>query len=203
MLEHVDLIRERKTNLGKIVSKIIIIEREDSLQRIAMMSQPEREAFIRKLAKKLQKDRGLKDDEVYNNVPSSSFTNTNNPLPDLFTSSSTTGDWYFYNASLKSKGYSDFRSRWGKRSNTDNWRRSGATSGNIITDRNVPVVTRNDNGDVDAPPTTTPNGELNDELTSPAVTDISFDGMMNNLPLTEEKLKISNSLLSHAMFELG
>jgi tetratricopeptide (TPR) repeat protein len=200
LLENVDLIRERKTNLSKIVAKLLIIEREDSLQRIAMLPPAERDAFIKKLSRKLGKERGLKDDEISNNIPSSTFTNPGTPLPDLFTASAANGDWYFYNASLKSKGYSDFRSRWGKRANADNWRRSGASSANIT--RNVPPPTGNNSGDVDAPPTN-PSGELNDELTSPTAPDISFDGMMNNLPLTAEKLKLSNSLLSLSMFELG
>jgi len=44
-------IQERKNALSKIVSQINIIEREDSLQRLALMTPADREAFIKKLAK--------------------------------------------------------------------------------------------------------------------------------------------------------
>ena len=35
----------------------------------------------------------------------------------------TKGDWYFYNTSVKSKGFNEFKRVWGKRQNVDNWRR--------------------------------------------------------------------------------
>ena len=41
------------------------------------------------------------------------------------------GEWYFYNTTLKSQGYNDFKVKWGKRQNVDNWRRSAA-AGNAI-----------------------------------------------------------------------
>jgi hypothetical protein len=46
---------------------------------------------------------------------------------DLFTNNSK-GDWYFYNASLKSKGASEFKAKWGNRANVDNWRRAAGMS---------------------------------------------------------------------------
>ncbi len=38
------------------------------------------------------------------------------------------GEWYFYNGSLKSKGFNDFKKKWGVRTNTDNWRRKSAAA---------------------------------------------------------------------------
>jgi hypothetical protein len=46
---------------------------------------------------------------------------------ELFSNSSK-GEWYFYNASLKSKGASEFKAKWGNRGNVDNWRRSAGMS---------------------------------------------------------------------------
>lgn len=198
-LQDVDLLQERKNTLAKIVAKIIIIEREDSLQRIAQMPLAAREAYVKQLARKFAKERGLKEVEVYNNT-APVFDNLSNQPTELFTVSNPNGDWYFYNASLKAKGYSEFRSKWGKRTNADNWRRSGAASTGNNQAKNVPS-SNNNGGDVDSP--NEPN--QTDDINNPGnvAADISYGGMMNNLPVTEEKLKISNSLISNSIFELG
>lgn len=135
-------IEERRDYLEKIVDQINIIEREDSLQLLALMPVNDREVFVKKLSKRLRKERGLKEEENYNVNPSAVFDN-NKTLPELF-SSNPQGEWYFYNAAIKSKGFSEFRSRWGKRQNIDNWRRiSNNGNANDNADNN------NDNSIVD------------------------------------------------------
>ncbi|MEP6615275.1 MAG: tetratricopeptide repeat protein [Ginsengibacter sp.] len=198
-LEHVELLQERKSTLAKIVSKIIIIEREDSLQKIAMMPLADREAFVKKLARKLGKERGLKDEEINNNTPTFVFDNLK-ASPDLFAVNNPNGDWYFYNASLKSRGYSEFRSKWGKRANADNWRRSSAIPTVNNAGKNV-TLPNNNGGDVDAPTESTPTNDLNNQ--GSGVPDITYEGMINNLPVTPEKIKASNALISASLFELG
>ena len=53
----------RRNALRQVVKNIYVIEREDSLQSIAALSNIERDAFLKKLSKRLQKERGIKDDE--------------------------------------------------------------------------------------------------------------------------------------------
>ena len=50
------------------------------------------------------------------------FDNDNDKPTDLF-GSNAKGEWYFYNTSLKSKGFTEFKAKWGNRPNADNWRR--------------------------------------------------------------------------------
>ncbi|MEJ7673911.1 MAG: hypothetical protein WKF59_14735 [Chitinophagaceae bacterium] len=128
LIERAKQIAERKNALSKIVEHLNIIENEDSVQHIAMLSFAEREAFINNLLKKLRKERGLKDLDLNPSNPSSVFDNNKNQSIDLFGSNNTKGDWYFYNASMKSRGFTEFRSRWGNRLNIDNWRRNSAIS---------------------------------------------------------------------------
>lgn len=42
--------------------------------------------------------------------------------------SGSTGDFYFYNPLLKSKGFTEFKRVWGTRKLEDNWRRGDKTS---------------------------------------------------------------------------
>ena len=174
------------------------------------MTPADREAFIKNLAKKLKKERGIKDEDNSNTSPSSVFENKNIP-PDIFASNNIQGDWYFYNTSVKAKGYTEFISRWGKRQNIDNWRRVSADKSanknankpmqkNVINnDKITPGI--DNSGDVDAVVTT------GDDIIPPTdanvITDISYEGLLETVPTTTEKLKASNTLLSNALFELG
>ena len=104
----------------------------------------------------------------------------------LFQASGTnTGEWYFYNASLKSKGYNDFRSKWGKRANSDNWRRLTAAETKI--GANVGT-----NPDLDA---TVPQDGKGLPISQPdKPQEFSYESLMSNLPLTKELVDTSNFL---------
>ena len=179
-------IRNRKDALSKIVEKINIIQREDSLQHIASLSPAEREAYIKDVLVKLRKEKGLKDADLGSSNPSSVF-DTQNQSPDLFGNNNAKGDWYFYNQSAKSRGFSEFRSKWGNRQNVDNWRRSGATNANLKNPNQV-------NSGLPA---------QDSSKTTPLNTELTYDGMLSNIPLTPEKLNASKNLLSVSLFELG
>jgi len=184
LIDRLQEIEERKNALSKIVEKIKIIEREDSLQHISSLSANEREVYIKDVLKKLRKEKGLKDIDLSNSTnPSSAFDNNRDQSIDLFASNSAKGDWYFYNPSAKSRGFTEFRSRWGNRLNVDNWRRNSSTTSNI----NVPV---------------NPNSAVINNATA-LNTDLTFDGLLSNIPLTSEKITASNVLVAASLFELG
>ena len=172
-------ITNRKTLLGKLASQIETIERQDSLQHLAGLPEEERNDIIKDLVKKIRRQQGLKDDATF---ISPGFVTVNNST-DIFNTGEK-GEWYFYNASLRTKGAIEFKSRWGNRPNTDNWRRSGVlkTTGNI---------------------TSVNFGDSSKTNKETAITEMSFDALLNNLPLTEEKMKTSNDSVQNAMFMLG
>src|ERR1019366_9982399 len=134
---------------------INIIEREDSLQSIAAMSPANRDAFLKKLSKKLKKEQGIKDnDSLYSN-PAANYFNTKNSSRDIFGNvNSANGDWYFYNTALKSQGYTEFNRNWGKRQNVDNWRRSSSANNSIASG------TTNAFANPDEPDSGAANGQL-------------------------------------------
>jgi outer membrane protein assembly factor BamD (BamD/ComL family) len=181
-------IQARRTALTKIVEVITNIEREDSLQRIAALAPAEREVFIKKLVKKLRKENGLKDDA--NNAGSNplTFGNKNTPPADLFAASNGKGEWYFYNSTLKARGFSDFKTRWGNRVNADNWRRKAAL------DQTIKTITGNTIADA------TNNAATNATLQP---TEITYDALMQNVPLTAEKLDSSTTLLATNLLALA
>jgi tetratricopeptide (TPR) repeat protein len=185
-------LNERKEILGRIVQNIEAIEREDSLQRIAAMHPAERDAFIKKLVKKLRKENGLKDEDSFTGNTVITFNNKNATPEDLFAAPSK-GEWYFNNASLRSKGFTDFKNKWGKRSNIDNWRRKSSAEGKI---NNSGVV---GNTDIDAVPDKLKSGDVN--ASGPVA--FSYDALMNSLPTSPEKLDSSNAVIAQNMLALA
>lgn len=181
-IKDAEAIMIRKNMLGILAGNIEIIERQDSLQRIAKMPEEERRDFVKKLTKQLRKQQGLKDD---GSTAGSPIIPKN---PDLFTTGGNKkGEWYFYNTDSRSRGLADFNSKWGKRVNADNWRRSAALNAGL-------VVSQNKNN--------LQEGQ-GDSLTSQENTEITFDALYNNLPLGPEQMDVSNDSIAVAMFMLG
>lgn len=181
---------DRKAALAIIVNQLLILDRQDSLQRIAALPPDQRDAYVKKLARALRRQQGLKDEDQSdasgNN--NTTFTNPNAPAPDLFNSGSG-ADWYFNNASLKAKGYSDFKTKWGNRPNVDNWQLNS-------------LVKQQQLAKLGARPTPElPDLGAKGGLTAPAK--IDFKSLMANLPLTPEKIKLLNDSVDNALFNLG
>ena len=175
----------RKTALRSLATNLEIIERQDSLQRIAAMPDEERKNFVKALVKQLRKQNGLKDD------PSSGSNSSpfgNQTAPTLFPTTQSKGEWYFYNAAFRSTGQNDFKRKWGSRPNADNWRRSAILSaaGYMNNPQNQPNANNNPSG----------NPAAN---TNP----LTYESLYDNLPLSPDQLKRSNDSLQAALFAAG
>ncbi|HEU0065073.1 MAG TPA: tetratricopeptide repeat protein, partial [Flavisolibacter sp.] len=173
-------INDRKAMLAKVTSNSFVIIRQDSLQRIAVMPEQERTVYISRLLKQIRKQQGIKDEAI----SGGSVPLNNSATPTLFQNDSK-GDWYFYNATLKTDGATQFKQIWGNRPNVDNWRR--------FADVNQQLMTRAVNN-------TRPNEVLNplDADNSP-----TFNSLLGNVPIGELKLQQSNDSIRTAYFNLG
>lgn len=181
-------ITERKESLAKLVQHLDVIEHEDSLQRIAAMPEAEREAYVKKILRRLRKEQGLKEEDASVGTAPITFGNNKQEAIDLFGGNSK-GEWYFYNNNARSKGYNEFVSKWGKRANADNWRRRKALN---ATTGNGPG---GDPGNPTAPATPGAGGSQ--------IAELSVASLLQNLPLTPEKLDSSNKRIEVSMLEVG
>ena len=178
------IVTDRKLALSHIVPQILIIQRQDSLQRIAAMTPAERDSYIKKMLRAYRRQLGLAEED--NSSGSYGFT-SNNPTNSFF-GPVASGEWYFYNQSLKAKGYNDFKSRWGNRPNVDNW------FAQSLINRQVTGL---------APAS---NLRLNGAESSPnaaPVTELTAAALLEPLPLTPEKLQKSQDSVENALFALG
>ncbi len=211
-LGDVQKIQQRKLALAAIVRQINIIEREDSLQNIAAMTPADRDAFLKKLSKRLTKESGAKEDYSNYGNAASSFYNSKNASSDIFGNNNTSGsDWYFYNNTIKAKGYADFKTTWGKRQNVDNWR---LTSGGDATNLAANTTSSLGSPDGQAPGEPALVGQNSDPLApsltnagstmaGPVQTDFSIEGLLSNVPVTKEKMNTSNAKVAASLFQLG
>lgn len=182
-------IQDRKNALTKIAEAISKIEREDSLQHIAAMQPAERDDYVKKLLKRLRKEKGLKDDGGTGGDILFPGSNPNQQSVDLFAGNNSKGEWYFANSSLKSRGFNEFKSKWGNRANLDNWRRKAsvtATNTNTPAGTNLPGSNPKDSANKNNQPT-----------------EISYDGLMKDVPVTPEKMAASNETIADNMVELA
>ncbi|NCT94030.1 MAG: hypothetical protein GXC72_06385 [Chitinophagaceae bacterium] len=169
----------RKPALQVLAENESNINREDSVQRIAALPPAEREAVLRKLLRQLRKEKGLKDTDE----PASfgSFTDTKNSSGDLF-GNNTSNDFYFLNSSLRSKGVTEFKTRWGNRPNTDNWRRQSAIDQSGAGANQAALQADKPGG----------AGKLPAE-------ELSMDALLNAIPLTAAQQDISNTLIFRSL----
>jgi tetratricopeptide (TPR) repeat protein len=182
------IIVDRKEILARLVPQLIEIEKQDSLQTIAALSPTDRNAFVKKLAKKYRKENGIKEEEDFGGDVPMTFASKNNEPIDLFKNSSS-GQWYFYNQSLKAKGFNDFKTKWGKRTNVDNWRRKAVSQ----------TVVKKEN-ELGSGLNLDPDGPVSESEVVVIEVDYSFDGLMNGLPLTKEQLDSSNTIIAKNLY---
>lgn len=183
--EHPDYksILARKKTLEALVEHIKTISQEDSLQRIAKMSEAEINAFIDKLilARQREEERKQREIEAAKNAANSGLGSNLSPSKEAPLGQG--ASFYFYSPSVVAFGVADFVKKWGNRKLEDDWRRANKT---II---------------MDTPPTendTATSGP--DKNKSPLA---SREYYKQNLPFGDSLLTKSNNRIIKAYYLMG
>ena len=187
-MDTLDRVKKIQSVLDRLAAETNIIITEDSLQKIAAMSEADRNAFIDDLISQMRKKEAQAARDSSDQANSNNYLN--NPLLQNGQNSGLAANgaasiWYFYNTVSKSSGFNDFRARWGTRDNTDNWRRSDKSS---------------DNSTALVAPETGLTGNKNGA--TPGATSVR-DMMLANIPLTPEKMQASNDRIFDAYYNSG
>jgi hypothetical protein len=201
------LVNVRKSVLGDVAVKIAAIQREDSLQRIAAMPEADRTALLDKMVADIKKaaeekakaaaaaQEAQNNSDNQNNMLSMNSAFGNNGRSGAAGQGNDQGDWYFYNQSSKSSGYSEFKRRWGNRKLEDNWRRSQNSQVNFA---------NNNNPDQAADmPADTAHMTTAEKLKALPADSVNTALLAVDLPLTPEKLQQSKAVQMDAWFDLG
>jgi tetratricopeptide (TPR) repeat protein len=181
----------RKNTLSTLVGYIRTIQKEDSLQKLARMSESERNKSIDKTIAKIEEDEQKKMDEM-ERIKSMNQNPLSSTGQDNAVDNSGNGAWYFYNPTTISFGIADFAKRWGNRKLEDNWRRSQK---GLVIDNTTDNTT-----DAVSTKTTTTKDKNNTKPKDPKKTREYY---LKQLPLSDTLMKISNNKIIDADYLLG
>lgn len=128
-------IRKKRENLTDVITYETLAQRNDSIMRIASMTEDEQRAFFEEYIKVLKERRKqdsirkteiIRNNEFFNkDVASKGVKGTQGAKGRVKgTAGGQVGEFFFYNPTAVAYGKQDFVRRWGKRANEDNWRLS-------------------------------------------------------------------------------
>jgi hypothetical protein len=110
-------------SLSNLVENLYIVERQDSLQKIALMPEIERESLIARLMKEEQENQRNLENLSLQGAQGQGYYRGNRNRMGMGNRQGGAG-WYFYNPQTVTYGRTTFQQHWGKRTLEDNWRRS-------------------------------------------------------------------------------
>ncbi|NVO01159.1 MAG: hypothetical protein HXX09_00510 [Bacteroidetes bacterium] len=181
-----DEIVAKKTILNNLVKNLKIVSLEDSLQTLAKMSERERNSVIDKVIERILEEERKKQQEEIDRQQSLAFLQQNNQTNTNANNSG--GQWYFYNTSAVSFGFTEFVKKWGNRKLEDNWRLLNKQVSMDFSDEN------STEGDSLASDSIKKNPK-------PNLKDRAY--YLKNVPLTAEAVDKSNARISEALYNIG
>lgn len=128
--ERIEEIRVRSESLTELVENLEIVEREDSLQRLAKMDSLELDAFLDEMIEEMIEEQKRLKEEQERKERQLLAANQ----PGRRGGGSEPVGWYFSNQQTVANGFTEFRRMWGERKLEDNWRRKNKQETNFDPD---------------------------------------------------------------------
>ena len=174
-----DLVKNKAIKLADLVKAIETANFEDSVQRIAKMTEKDREDFLKETLKEMKRDQQRRKEQEaakllalqQNQAPTGVVNNSNK--------------FIFNNPKLREDGYNEFRKLWGQRENEDDWRRSDKIVMNIAANPS----------EQDSSLVSNDTPLENDSL--------SVETLLKNIPLTDSAYAQSEERLFEALYSAG
>ncbi len=184
-------IQIKADNLQLLADRLQTISREDTLQMLAKLDDKTRQARISVLVNKFKLTQPAAAAAPDPNDP---FSSASAPSTNISTASNGgNSNFYFYNASAVSQGYTSFKRQWGNRKLEDNWRRSSRSNGDITNN------TQNTTKEVD--PSAVPR-QL--EKSEDDVAAASYrQELQQSIPFTQSQLVQSNIRIYNAYLDIA
>jgi tetratricopeptide (TPR) repeat protein len=119
-------VENKRNSLAKLVQKYETIALHDSLLKLAGLSKAEIEKRIDTLIlrdkRKIERER--EEERKRNEIAGQQGQGATSMMPGSGSTGGGNAQWYFYNTTTLSFGFTEFRRVWGERTLEDNWRRS-------------------------------------------------------------------------------
>lgn len=193
--EHKDyqLLKAKQEVLSELIKNLILIQKEDSLLKVAELPKKEIDNLIDKAIKEEQErqEELKKKKEEQKNAPNLNPLIPANPFnqPPVQAPASR---FYFSDPVLVARGFSDFTKRWGERQNVDNWQFSALAERQVNPD---------DPGDPNPPA-----GGTNPEVPGEGPADSASlvrQQYLNSIPFSPEAKTSSLARIAEAYLKVG
>ena len=210
---------ERSKILDELAPHTDAVELQDSLQRLANMSEDERNKVIDQIIAELiekekEEQRNLEEAEAERISQQQAAMGgvqplTPSPQPSL---PQTTGSssWYFYNPQAVNQGKQVFQRLWGKRQNEDNWQRINKTVVESTEKTDSPGSSGtpdkpDEQGGSEIPEELGNSGKADENLPDSAALNDPHqrEYYLAQIPFTEEQLAASDNLIKDGLFHAG
>jgi len=179
-----DRISRRTTDLGEYAEFHSVVVTEDSLRRVASMTQAERTALIAGIMRTAEEEqRKAASGDGSDRYNMGQYYENEQRYRGVITAE---GGWYFYNQSALTFGRTEFRRRWGERRLEDNWRRANKARAAFSNSTAAEEGQENGTGDT--------------ATVAPALTQEYY---IRNLPLTDSLMRLSVSRSATALLGEG
>ena len=210
----------RSKVLDELVPHTNAVELQDSLQRLSLMPEDQRNKIIDKIIEELikkekEEQRAKEEEEAEKTQQQEEAKNGGrvNNRPAAVTKQPTAnsqqqGLWYFYNPQAINQGKQTFQRQWGRRENQDHWQRLNKTVVNMLQENpeNAESPETSDNPEIpDSTGTTVPN----DSVAAEAPADTSAldphkrEYYLAQIPFTDEQKAESDNLIKDGLFHSG
>jgi ribosomal protein L21 len=174
-----ELVKNRAIKLFDLVKAIEVAIFEDSVQRIARLSEKDRTEFLKDALKQIKEEQQKrKEQEAAKMLALQDQANSN-------VGGSNANKFVFNNPKLREAGFNEFKKTWGVRENEDDWRRS---------DKVVNVLNKEDAVEKDS---------LNSPVSKSKDDTLSLASLLKDIPLTDDAMKASKERLMDALFTSG
>ena len=219
---------ERSKVLDELAPHTSAVELQDSLQRLARMSEDQRNKIIDKiiedLIKKEKEEEQAREEAEAEKIQQQEEAKNGNrntrptPAAPQPIGGGKSGQWYFYNPQAVSQGKQSFQRQWGRRENQDHWQRLNKT----VVDFNQENTEQPDSLENQESQDQVENVENTENMESPTATvpsdstagaeapadSSAFDPhkreyYLAQIPFTEEQIAESNNLIKDGLFHSG
>ena len=175
-------ISAKAKNLDALVYHLNTVHFQDSVQRIARMTESERNRLISGIIAELQlRELREKEAEAVRMQQYYSNMGRRNTMADP----TAKAQWYFYNPTTVSQGIGEFQVRWGRRTLEDNWRRKNKGTMEMAMAAGI----------VDTDAKTSENNKIQDVHTP--------EYYMQYIPLTDSMMRTSNRMIEESLYAAG
>ncbi|MBR4325440.1 MAG: tetratricopeptide repeat protein [Bacteroidales bacterium] len=164
-----DAVSKKAKNLSELITYIRTAEHQDSLQRVAKMSEADRNKLVQQIILNVinkEEEEKLMQSQPY-------FQSRDNNYGVEYTGQDGnpgfSGKWYLYNVTALNYGRTEFLKKWGNRPLEDNWRRKNKSESNP-------------DADTESDETTEGDGTLTNKMP---------EYYLRNLPLTDSAMNVS------------